>query len=147
MLLQFVTTSPTTLANMKAFFPLADPTSHNHTSCHRNCSNFFPMCNFSLLNLEVFNSSQVPKSSCVVIVVIVHDYFFPKHFRRSAPTSAGSVDLSVKGSFNLLSQIDSSGSWLKPKQLYIGLLFSFRHRSCHTHMPFLCASKTPSFRH
>jgi hypothetical protein len=27
--LSYETTSPTTLANMQAFFPLADPTSHN----------------------------------------------------------------------------------------------------------------------
>jgi hypothetical protein len=108
--LPYATTSPTTLANMQAFFPLDDPMNHNHTSCHKKSSNFFPMCKFSLLNPEVFNSSWFPESSCALIVFTVHDYFFPEHFRHSAPTSAGSVDLPVKGYFNLLSHIDSLGS-------------------------------------
>jgi hypothetical protein len=46
----YATKSPTTLANTQAFFPLANPTNHNHTSYHKNCSNFFLPIKFFLVD-------------------------------------------------------------------------------------------------
>ena len=86
--LPYATTSPTTLANMQTFFPLADPTSHNILATTENCSNFFLMRYFSLLIPEVFNSSRIHESSYALTVVTVHEYFCPEHFLSKSLLSA-----------------------------------------------------------